>query len=384
MNINARHYANNMQVRVDVTDRRIKDITWSKYADYSQEDDLIIGPGLVDNQVNGYKGTEFCQENLSVEKIADTVKAFWKQGVTTFLPTLITANHEQIINNLKTLTEAKKRPEIDASIPGFHLEGPYISPDDGYRGAHPKEHVRLPDWEEFQCYIDAAEGRILQISLAPELEGAIPFIEKCVKQGIVVALAHHNASAEEIKRAADAGATVSTHLGNGCANLISRRDNIFWPQLAEDRLTASMICDGFHLTPEQIITFYKVKGPERIILTSDIVHLAGLPTGIYNYSGENVELTKEGMIVIRKTNLFAGASLPLYRGIEYMMKTTQCPLREALNMASYNQASLLGLSDRGELLPGKRADFVLFTIKNQKIDIKKTYVGGELVFTSGN
>ena len=380
MIIKAFNYSNNMQVTLKVSNGLIKDIQWNKAADYPRESDLIIAPGFIDNQVNGYKGVEFCAKDLTVEKTVKTIKKFWEQGVTSLLPTIITASHKQIIENLKTLSKACNDPEIRASVPGFHLEGPYISSEEGYRGAHPKKYVRLPDWKEFQQYIDAAEGRIMQISLAPELDGAIPFIEKCVEQGIVVGLAHHNASAKMIKSAADAGAVVSTHLGNGCANQINRRENVFWPQLAEERLTASMICDGFHLTHEQMITFYKVKGPQGIILTSDIVHLAGMAPGIYDYSGENVELTEDGMIINRKTKIFAGASLPLYRGIENMMKTSGCTLKEAIDMASFNQARLLGLSDRGRLLPGKRTDFVLFTLKNGKIDIKKTYINGEAVF----
>ena len=382
MNISAYCYANNMQVNIEVIDGLIKDVQWGRSTAYAQEDELILAPGFIDNQVNGYNGVEFCDEGLSLEKAVKTVKEFWKQGVTTILPTIITASHEQIIKNLKILSKARNESEISASIPGFHLEGPYISPEDGYRGAHPKKYVRLPDWEEFQHYIDAAEGHILQVSLAPELEGAIPFIKKCVEQGIVVGLAHHNASADVIKEAASVGATVSTHLGNGCANQINRRENVFWPQLAEERLTASMIGDGFHLTPEQMITFYKVKGADGIVLTSDIVHLAGLTPGIYEYSGENIELTQDGMIINRETMIFAGASLPLYKGIENMMKITGCSLSEAVGMATINQARLLGLQDRGELSARKKADFVLFTQKNGKIDIKKTYVGGELVYSA--
>ena len=384
MNISGFYYANNMFVNLVIDNGLIKDVKWSKATHYPEEDDLIIAPGFIDNQVNGYRGVEFCSDDLTVEKTVKTVKEFWKQGVTTILPTIITASHKQIIENLKILSNACKDAEISSSVAGIHLEGPYISPEDGYRGAHPLQYVRLPDWEEFQQYIDASEGRIRQISLAPELEGAIPFIEKCVKYGIVVGLAHHNASAEIIKKAADAGAAVSTHLGNGCANEIHRRENVFWPQLADDRLTASMICDGFHLTPEQILTFYKVKGPGRIVLTSDIVHLAGLEPGVYDYAGETVELTKDGMIIIPRTKIFAGASLPLYKGIENMMKTTGCSLKEAVDMVSINQARLLGLTDRAQLIAGKRADFVLFTLKDKKIKIKETVIGGKIVYSAEN
>jgi N-acetylglucosamine-6-phosphate deacetylase len=383
MKITGNWYRQNKPVQIEVSDDGfINSIEWMNDANLPQEQNLFLAPGFIDNQVNGYKGVDFTSDGLTVEQITEAVKAFWEQGVTTILPTIITASHETILNSLNILSEARKNPEITSSIAGYHLEGPYISPEDGYRGAHPKKHVRLPNWDEFQQYIEAADNHILQISLAPEVEGAIPFIKKCREHGIIVALAHHNAPAEKIREAVDAGAAISTHLGNGCANEINRRENVFWPQLAEDRLTASMICDGIHLLPDQIRTFYKIKGADRIILTSDVVFIAGLKPGIYDYSGEKVELTKEGMIINNISKVFAGASFPLYKGIEHIMEVTGCPLDEALKMATINHAALLNLNDRGELKVGKRADFVIFQMKNNKIFIKETYVGGKRVFSA--
>ncbi len=384
MKINGHYYANNMEVTIEIDEGVIKDINWSKPEGYPQKEDLIIAPGFIDNQVNGYNGVEYCQEDLTVDKVLKTVREFWTLGLTTIVPTLITSSHKLLLNNLKILSETLQSPQSAGSIAGFHLEGPYISPQDGYRGAHPLKFVRNPNWDEFQQYMEAAGGHIIQVSLAPELDGAIPFIKNCVKQGIVVSLAHHNASANVIKEAVDAGAVISTHLGNGCANSINRRENVLWPQLAEERLTASMICDGFHLTPAQIITFYKVKGCDNIILTSDIVHLAGLAPGFYDYSGEMVELTKEGMIVNRETKNFAGASLPLYKGIEHIKNVTGCSLKEAVDMGSLNHARILGLTDRDNILPGKRADFVIFTLIDNKIEIKKTIVDGRVVYSKEN
>jgi N-acetylglucosamine-6-phosphate deacetylase len=384
MEIIGNWYSENKPIKIGIKNGLIETIKWIEEQVAQDDEKSFLVPGLIDNQVNGYNGVDYSAEDLTVEQVVETVKAFWGQGVTTIVPTIITSSHERTVKCLKVLSEARKNSEISSSIPGYHLEGPYLSPEDGYRGAHPKEHVRLPNWNEFQQYIDAADNNVLQISLAPEVEGAIPFIEKCKENGIVVALAHHNASAEMIKKAVDAGAVISTHLGNGCANQIHRRENVLWPQLAEDRLTASMICDGIHLLPDQIKTFYKVKGADRIILTSDIVFIAGLEPGIYDYSGEKVELTKDGMILNNISKVFAGASFPLYHGIGHMMKITGCSLDEALRMATINHASLLGLNDRGELSIGKRADFVQLTLKNNQISIKKTYVGGELVYSSGN
>ena len=372
------HYAENKPVEISVQNGFIKKVTYIEKADSN----LIIAPGFIDNQVNGYKNVDFMGDDLTVDKIVDTVKEFWKQGVSTFFPVLITGSRENITNNLKIFVEAQKNAEISSTILGFHIEGPYISPQDGFRGAHPLEYVRLPDWDEFQEFIEAANGKIIQVTLAPEVEGAIPFIKNCVKRGIVVALGHHNGSAEDIKKAVDAGAVLSTHLGNGCARNIDRAFNPLWPQLAEERLKVQLICDGFHLQPEQVKTFFLVKGKDSIILTSDIVHFAGLPPGIYDYYGEKVEVTKEGMVVNPETKTFAGATMPLLRGIENMVKFSGCSISESVNMATKNYTRIFPLSDRGELTEGKRADLVLFTYQRNVIKINKTIVGGNIVFSS--
>jgi N-acetylglucosamine-6-phosphate deacetylase len=262
------------------------------------------------------------------------------------------------------------------------LEGPYISPKDGFRGAHPLKWVQEPDWDDFLEYARASGKGILQVSLAPELPHAIEFIQNCTRHGIIVALAHHNASATTIQQAIDSGAKIATHLGNGCANTIHRHYNPLWPQLSDDRLWISMIADGFHLPPEMIQVFYKVKGANKIILTSDITRLAGLPAGEYKMMGSNVRLTKEGKIRLEAQDVLAGAALPLIKGVENMYKYTHCSLADAIHMATRNPASLNGLTDRGALLPGKRADIILFSFKEGVISIKETILAGKQVFKS--
>ncbi|MQY64561.1 MAG: amidohydrolase family protein, partial [Calditrichaeota bacterium] len=259
---------------------------------------------------------------------------------------------------------------------------PYISPEDGYRGAHHRPWVRPPDWQEFLAVYKATDQKILQVTLAPEIEGAIDFIHHCIDRGIVVGLGHHNAPAEIIKQACDAGATVSTHLGNGCANMIHRHDNPLWPQLADDRLIASIIVDGFHLRPEEVQVFYKVKGPERTVLISDVVKLAGMPPGEYSYDNRDVVLTPEGMIKFPAQNVLAGASLPISTGVGNVMRFTGCSLADAIHMASRNTARLHGLSDRGEIKVGKRADLILFTLKEGALSINKTIIAGKEVYTA--
>lgn len=230
---------------------------------------------------------------------------------------------------------------------------------------------------------NAAENKIIQVTLAPELDGAMDFIQKCVAQGIVVGIGHHNASAEQIKQAADLGATISVHLGNGCANLIARHDNPLWPQLAEDRLMASIIVDGFHLRPEEVKTFLRAKGVNRLVITSDITRLTGMPPSEYNWNEMSLIMTPEGMIKYPSQNVLAGASLTITRGIFNMMKFTNCNLVEAIQMTTANPARLYGLNDRGKIKVGNWADLVLFSIGENNLVIHRTLVAGRVGYSGG-
>lgn len=344
---------------------------------------VYVAPGFIDNQVNGYAGISFALggSNITPEGAKTATKALWKDGVTTYLPTLTTNDRNVLINSFRIMANVMKDPEMLGSIAGFHLEGPFISPVDGYRGAHPLEHVRKPDWDEFVEYYKAAGGKILQVTLAPEIEGNLGMMSRLNELGIVVALGHHNASADQITAAIDRGARISTHLGNGAANTINRHRNPFWPQLADDRLMISIIADGFHLLPEQIRTFYKVKGPELTILTSDVTSYAALTPGKYKtFEGTNIEITPEGMLRNLDADGLYGSASPLIRGVGIAMKVTGCSLADAVRMSSTNPAKLYGLNDRGELKPGKRADMVLFTLDDFQVNIQKTIILGKVVY----
>jgi len=375
-------YLDHSPVRVEILNGKITSIT--RISELSENANrLYIGPGLIDNQVNGYYGVSFIDmgEELTMEGVYKATKALWSDGVTSYLPTLTTNKKEIYLKNLALLAKAKIDPEIRGAIPGFHIEGPYISPVDGYRGAHPLISVRKPDWEEFMEFYEASEGNILQITVAPEVEGGMDFISKLKEKGVVVAIGHHNSTAKQIREAVDRGAKMSTHLGNGMANSINRHRNPLWPQLSEDRLMVSLIADGFHLQPEQLKVFYRAKGVENTIITSDVSALGGLPPGKYlNVIGDTLELTPGGAVVYPAQNNLAGSGSPLSKGVGNMMKATGCTLGQAIRMASGNPARLNGLKDRGAILPGMRADLVLFTLEDFKMKIKKTIVAGELVY----
>lgn len=375
-------YSDNKPVSITIKEGKISAIKRIKKLPAGSEN-LYIAPGLIDNQVNGFAGVSFTfgGEELTVEGVKKATEELWKTGVTTYLPTLTTNGFELLKNNFTVLAMVKDDPALLGSIPGFHLEGPYISPVDGFRGAHPLKFVRKPDWNEFNELNKASGNNILEVTIAPETEGALEFISKCTANGILVALGHHNGSAEIVKKAIDLGAVIATHLGNGCANMINRHLNPLWPQLADDRLMISIIGDGFHLNPEEIRVFYKVKGPEKTIITSDVTSYAALPPGKFlNVEGDTIELTPDGAVRYPAQNVLAGSASPVKKGVANVMKVTGCSLEEAVNMATRNPAKLYGFNDRGVIEKGRRADLVLFQIIDNEFVIIKTIVKGKVVF----
>jgi N-acetylglucosamine-6-phosphate deacetylase len=377
-------YIDQKPVSIEIADGRIKKISKIKSLSIGNKN-IYIAPGLIDAQVNGYAGVSFSFSGgaLTMDGIQKVTRALWEAGITTYLPTLTTNDQDTLVKNFMLLAKAKENPDLLGSIAGFHLEGPYISPEDGYRGAHPAKYVRKPDWEEFMEFYEASGKNILQVTVAPELEGAMEFISRCHEMGIVVGLGHHNASPEIINEAVNNGARIATHLGNGCANMIQRHLNPLWPQLADDRLMISIIGDGFHLRPEEMKVFYKVKGPEKTILISDVTNYAGMVPGEYiTSSADTIELTAEGMLFYPAQKVLYGSASPLTKGIGHIMEVTGCSLRQAIRMASTNPAILYGLTDRGKIKPGMRADLILFTLDNYKMEIIKTIVAGKVVYES--
>ncbi|MEO9894086.1 amidohydrolase family protein [Aurantibacter sp.] len=371
-------YSNHQLVGIETTDGKISKIT--RFANDAKSSELYLAPGLIDVQINGYMGVDFSGPDLTVSDVKKATKALWKAGVTSYFPTLITSDMNRLKKNFAIMAEARKDPEIAKSIPGFHLEGPYISPIAGFRGAHLEKYIKNPNWEEFTALQKAADNGIILITLAPELDGAIPFIRKCVESGVVVSLGHHNGTDQDVQLAVDAGASMATHLGNGCANEINRHHNPIWPQLSEDKITISVIADGYHLTKEEVRTFYKSKGVHKTILVSDALDLAGMPPGEY-VRGERTLLLTPNVVKLPKENVLAGAASPISKCLGVFMDFTQCSLKDAVKMASTNPAELFGLDSIGEIEQGKRADIILFSMDNNEVIIEKTYVNGKLVYS---
>jgi N-acetylglucosamine-6-phosphate deacetylase len=377
-------YLDHAPVRVEISGGKIVNVV--RIPELSDKNNRnYIGPGLIDNQVNGYNGISFIYEGyeLTEKDVVSITKAIWKSGVTTYLPTLRSNPQDLLLKNISLLAKYKDNPVLRGSIPGFHMEGPYISPVDGFRGSHALKNVRKPDWAEFLKAYEASGRNVMQVTIAPEVEGAMDMITKLRELNIVVAIGHTNANTKQITEAADRGAQIVTHIANGMGNTINRHSNPLWPQLSEDRLMISMIADGFHLNPEQLRVFYKAKGPEKTILTSDATRYAGLAPGKYlNAEGDTILLTQDGAARYLSRNVLSGSAAPISKGIGNVMKATGCSLAEAIQMASTNPAKLYNLTDRGKVEPGMKADLILFTLNNFEMGIRKTIISGEVVYDS--
>jgi N-acetylglucosamine-6-phosphate deacetylase len=349
--------------------------------------DIWISSGLLDIQVNGYAGHDVNTPDVTPEGIIALTHELWQQGVTAFCPTVITQSEAHILHALRTIAAACEADALVAhAIPCIHVEGPYISPVDGPRGAHPLEHVRPPDLEEYQRWQDAAAGRIGLITLAPEHPGTNEYISAVTADGVIVSLGHTGADEQQIRSAVDAGARLSTHLGNGSHSQIQRHPNYIWEQLSEDRLQASLICDGHHLPPSVMKVMLRAKGIERAILISDAVAIAGLEPGIYETPvGGKVELLPGGRLNLYGTPYLAGSASSLPECIATVVRVGAASLPDAIRMASSNPARLLGLDglhSRASVRSGSMADLTLFQFDaaSGELTIEATIVQGEVVY----
>ncbi len=336
-----------------------------------------IAPGLIDVQVNGYGGQDFSAENLTVERVAEIAVSMDGFGVTRFCPTVTTQSFACMAHALATLHRAcEEMPRLAYRMPGFHVEGPYLTAEDGARGAHPLAHVRPPDFDEFQQFQEVAGGRIRIFTMSVEFDGAADFVRRVAETGVVVAIGHTAATPEQIAAAVDAGARMATHLGNGSHAMLHRHRNYIWPQLADDRLMASLICDGFHLPPDVVKVFVRAKGVERCVLVSDLAGVAGLPPGRYQTDFCDVEILDSGKLVVAgQREALAGAGLPIGAGVANVMEFAGVGLADAVAMATANPARVLGLPPP-RLEPGEPADLVLFDLDGG-FRVRRTIVSGD-------
>jgi N-acetylglucosamine-6-phosphate deacetylase len=342
-----------------------------------------VAAGFIDLQVNGYDGVDYNSPDTPHEDIARSIRVQIAAGTTRLLPTVITGSREGMLGSLKNLYAAKKALPEGVAMEGFHVEGPHIAAEEGPRGAHPIQHVRPPDVDEYRRWQDATDGLVKIVTLAPEWPGAPAYIEALVRDGVTVAIGHTAAQREHIQAAVAAGATLSTHLGNGAHSVLPRHPNYLWEQLAEDRLNADFIGDGIHIGQSFLKVAIRAKGVERSILVTDASAPAGAKPGRYMLGDQPVDLTEDDRVVLAGQTRLAGSALKMYRGVENLMKLAGLTLEEALTMATRNPARVGRIAGRQRgLLPGDRADFIVFDFDavTKSIQIRETWIGGECFY----
>ncbi|HVW02674.1 MAG TPA: amidohydrolase family protein [Planctomycetaceae bacterium] len=384
LTVQGRRYDTGEPVEIRTEGNRIADVVpaWptGPVADWP-----FVAPGLFDIQINGHSGIWFSSATLTPDEVARAVRPYFAHGVTRLFPTLITAGRDTLMAGFRAIRAACERePWLDAMVAGCHLEGPYISAEDGPRGAHPREHVRPANWDEFVALQEASGGRIRLVTLAPESEGAIDFIRRATASGVVISLGHTAANGEQISAAVDAGAKLSTHLGNGAHGMIRRHPNYIWEQLGEPRLWASVISDGFHLPPTVLRSLVRAKGSNRIVLTSDAAGWAGCAPGRYELGSGKFELLPDGRIVIAgQEQLLAGSSLATDSCVANAVRVAGVSLREAVEMASTQPARLMGL-EPGRLQRGGLADLCVldWDPSRYSLSVRKTIARGAVQFES--
>jgi N-acetylglucosamine-6-phosphate deacetylase len=359
MLIRARHYATGERVDIGYDHGTIVGIGPAGVNRADREANWIA-PAFFDLQINGCRGIAFSSPTLTVEQVRKVVDECRKHGIAGLLPTLVTHSYETLAHGFAMLYKACETDSIvAAAVPGFHLEGPYISSEDGPRGAHAREHVRDPDMDEFQRLQDAAGGRIRLLTLAPERPGAFRLIEELSRAGVTVAIGHTAATPKQIHDAIAAGARLSTHLGNGSHAVLPRHENYVWEQLAADELWASFIPDGHHLPASIVKTIVRVKSPRRAIITCDASSLAGLPPGRYREWGAEFEVQPGGKVVVPGTPFLAGSGVFTDDCVGKTIRMTGVGLKDAIDMASARPRELLGLP-RWELSIGATTPVMLF------------------------
>jgi len=280
-----------------------------------------MGGRYIDLQVNGYRGINFSDPGLSAEDIRTVSRLLGDRGVAAYCPTLISSPHETYAHNLPLLASAAGEEGPGARILGIHLEGPFLNPAPGPRGIHEAENIVPPNIDYFHKLSDLCQDTLALITIAPDQSGSTELIEHiCSTTRAAVSLGHHLAGEKQIKDAVEAGARAATHVGNGLPTMIHRHENPLWTILSDDRLYAFFIADGYHLPQALTSVILRSKPPGKLIITSDLMHLGGLPSGSYEIGKLKVLLEKNGRLHQEGSSQLAGASLPIDRCAEYMEK----------------------------------------------------------------
>lgn len=302
------------------------------------------GPGLFDLQVNGYAGVDFNSTELTPDALDHALHAMLRAGVTHCLPTLITAAEAVLTTRIHALDHAIRSSRLGPlMVVGIHLEGPFLNPTPGYAGCHPATAMVPPDRGLLERILSNIGTRIRLLTLAPELPGSTPLIEWAVQRGIGVAMGHTAADHETVARAAAAGVSLSTHLGNALPQPQPKFLNPMIAQLAEDRLLASFIADGIHVPPHALGVLLRAKGPERSILVTDATAAADAVIGIHEFAGMRIEHAADGSVREPGSDVLAGSALRLDQAVRNVVGWGFATAEQAVSMASARPALLLAV-----------------------------------------
>lgn len=313
-------------------------------------------PGLVDLQVNGHQGVDFSSPDLTEEDFVRACRGISEAGTTAFLPTMITSPMEVYEHNLPVIAAVLERRASRGRLLGVHLEGPFISAEEGARGSHNPRWIMKPDVERLNKLVKWAGQKVKMITIAADAEGAQELAYWCAARGIVVSLGHHMAGMSELERLQKAGARALTHLGNGVPANLPRHENPIWAGLSNDCLSAMIVTDGHHLPPAILRTFIRAKGVSRCIVVSDASRLAGMPPGHYNILGNDVVLEENGRIYNPVTGYLVGSSATMLQCMNYLASLRLLSAEQLLALGFFNPLRLLGL-DPNSIRPGENISF---------------------------
>ena len=303
-------------------------------------------PGLVDLQVNGFKGIHFSDPSLTRESFAHACQGVLEAGTTAFLPTVITSPAEVYEHNLPIIAAVMRSQEFRGRLIGIHLEGPFISAQDGARGAHDSQWVTAPDVGYLEQLLEWADGRVKLLTIAAELQGAEDLARHARSRGIAVSLGHQMASEADLHRLVQAGAVSLTHLGNGVPALLNRHVNPVWAGLANDELMAMIISDGHHLPDSMLKTIIRTKGASRCVVVSDASSPAGMPPGEYKVLGHRHMLDENGRLHEPATGYLAGSSATMLECMNHLACLDLVSPDELVALGFHNPLHLIGLGPK--------------------------------------
>lgn len=331
--------------------------------------DKWIGPGLVDTHIHGFKSHDVMDNDA--EGIKEMSKGLLSCGVTSFLPTTLTASSELLGKVAHTVASVKDQVE-GAKIQGIFFEGPYFT--EKHKGAQNPIYFTHPSIEEFHEWQTQAGGLINKIALAPEKEGALDFISQVTAEGVTVALAHSDATYEEAKKGVERGGSIFVHTYNGMSGFTHREPGMVGAAMTSKEAYGELICDGHHVHPKAVEVLVDVKTPDKVALITDCMRAGGMPEGHYHLGEFPVEV-KDGAARLESNGSLAGSVLQLIEGVRNVVDWNVATVFDALKMGSLVPAKSVGIDDVcGSIKKGKPADFIVL---NKDLELLATYLDGE-------